>query len=333
MNKPAPMNIAQGAAVHRNVNNQSIIEGLLCESAFVSPKYFYDSIGSRLFELITMVPEYYPTRTEQTLMDLHRASIAKAVGPVDTLIDLGAGNCHKARELFSSIQPKQYLAIDISEDFLESSLVQMREVFPGIQMYALGADLTQPIKLAPAMQSHRKVCFYPGSSIGNFDPNHAIQLLQNFRNLADHNIQDPGSNLANASNGGLLIGVDLVKDDKILHAAYNDELGITAAFNRNVLSHLNSLISSDFNLADWGHDAFFNQALSRIEMHVYARRDLVVTWPGGERHFKSGESIHTENSYKYQIDIFKEMLLEAGYSDIQFWTDPNQWFAVFLAHA
>lgn len=315
------------------MKNQSIIDGLLCENAYISPKYFYDAIGSRLFELITMVPEYYPTRTEQSLMTLHREAIAAALGPVDTLIDLGAGNCQKARDLFASFQPQQYLAIDISVDFLESSLAQLRALYPAIQMRALGADLTQAITLPQELSEARKICFYPGSSIGNFDPHLAVDLLRNFKALVDYQFASQSQGEISPDPGGLLIGVDLVKDDKILHAAYNDELGITAAFNRNLLSHINSLISSDFNLADWGHDAFFNQALSRIEMHLYARRDLVVTWSGGERHFKSGESIHTENSYKYQIDIFKEMLMEAGYSHIQFWTDPNQWFAVFLAHA
>ncbi len=333
MSDPARLKVSVHSSVgHLDGQKQSIIEGLLCEHAFISPKYFYDSIGSRLFELITMIPEYYPTRTEQGLMASHREAIVTTVGVVDTLIDLGAGNCHKARELFSSIKPKQYLAIDISEDFLEESLAQMREAFPGIQMRAMAADLTQPITMDQDLLTQRKICFYPGSSIGNFDPDHAIRLLRNFRNLVD-NSNSLDSDPPLAVNGGLLIGVDLVKDDKVLHAAYNDELGITAAFNRNVLTHVNTLITSDFNLADWGHDAFFNQALSRIEMHVYARRDLVVSWPGGERYFKSGESIHTENSYKYQIEIFKEMLLEAGYSEVKFWTDPQKWFAVFFAQA
>jgi uncharacterized SAM-dependent methyltransferase len=201
-------------------------------------------------------------------------------------------------------------------------------------MHALGADLTQPITLPAELRAGRNICFYPGSSIGNFDPGQAIHLLRNFKSLVTNksdSAQVPG--VLHADRGGLLIGVDLVKDHLPLHAAYNDELGVTAAFNRNVLTHINSLISSDFNLADWGHDAFFNQALSRIEMHLYARRDVLVSWPGGSRHFSAGESIHTENSYKYQIEIFQEMLLEAGYSSSQYWTDPNQWFAVFLAHA
>ena len=315
------------------MKNQAIIDGLLCENAYISPKYFYDAIGSRLFELITMVPEYYPTRTEQSLMTLHREAIAAALGSVDTLIDLGAGNCQKASDLFTSIQPKQYVAIDISADFVESSLAHLRERHPAVDMWAVGADLTQPISLPAELRAGKKICFYPGSSIGNFDPHQAIDLLRNFKALLKSESAFPVDGEAGADRGGLLIGVDLVKDDKILHAAYNDELGLTAAFNRNVLIHINALISSDFNIADWGHDAFFNQALSRIEMHVYARRDLVVSWPDGERHFKSGESIHTENSYKYQINMFKEMLLEAGYSDTQCWTDPKQWFAVFLAHA
>lgn len=307
----------------------TLIKGLLSEPAHIEPKYFYDDVGSRLFELITLMPEYYPTRTEQGVMALYRQEIAHALGNVTTLIDLGAGNCHKARELFASVHPKQYVAVDISAEFLERALEELRAAFPGIRMHSLAADLTQAIHLSTDLDEGKKVCFYPGSSIGNFDPDQAIDLLKSMRRLAE---QDNGE-----SAGGLLIGVDLVKETSVLHAAYNDELGITAAFNRNMLTHINSLLGSDFKLEDWGHDAFFNQALSRIEMHLYARRNVNVHWPSGpgwsagERFFASGDSIHTENSYKYQIELFAEMLLQAGFSSSQFWTDPNQWFAVFYA--
>ena len=310
---------------------RTIIEDLLAEPARIEPKYFYDGVGSRLFELITLMPEYYPTRTEQALMAMHRDEIAGALGEVDTLIDLGAGNCHKARALFASIRPKQYVAVDISAQFLQRALDEMRPAFPDIRMQALAADLTRPIDLPAELSLGKKICFYPGSSIGNFDPNQAIDLMKSMRQLVE---QGEG-----ASQGGLLIGVDLVKETSVLRAAYNDELGITAAFNRNVLTHINSLLDSDFRLEDWGHDAFFNEALSRIEMHVYARRDVTVRWPAGlawpaaEKFFASGDSIHTESSYKYQTELFTEMLSLAGFSSSQFWTDPNQWFAVFYARA
>ncbi len=307
----------------------TIIKDLLSEPPCIEPKYFYDAVGSRLFELITLMPEYYPTRTEQGLMAIHRDEIARALGDVDTLIDLGAGNCHKARALFASVRPRQYVAVDISAQFLQRALDDMQPAFPDIRMQALAADLTRPIHLPPELDLGKAVSFYPGSSIGNFDPDQAVDLMKSMRQLVE---QGEG-----ASQGGLLIGVDLVKDTSVLHAAYNDELGITAAFNRNVLTHINSLLDSNFRLEDWGHDAFFNQALSRIEMHVYARRNVTVrwpagaAWPAGERFFASGDSIHTENSYKYQPELFIEMLAQAGFSSSQFWTDSNQWFAVFYA--
>ncbi len=313
------------------MSTQSIIKGLLAEPSQIEPKYFYDDVGSRLFELLTLMPEYYPTRTEQSLMRLHSREIAQTLGEVGVLIDLGAGNCHKARDLFATMQPKQYVAVDISATFLEQALGEMRASFPDIRMQALAADLTKPIALPSNLSGGKRVCFYPGSSIGNFDPGHAVQLMKEMRQLV---VQDNDS-----TAGGLLIGVDLVKDTAVLRAAYNDELGLTAAFNRNMLTHINRLLDSDFNLADWGHDAFFNEALSRIEMHLYARRDLTVHWPqgddhpGGHRFFASGESIHTENSYKYQTDFFAEMLAQAGFSSSQFWTDPARQFAVFYARA
>jgi dimethylhistidine N-methyltransferase len=313
------------------MSTQSIIKGLLAEPPQIEPKYFYDEVGSRLFELLTLMPEYYPTRTEQSLMRLHSREIAQTLGEVGVLIDLGAGNCHKARDLFATMQPKQYVAVDISATFLEQALDEMRASFPDIRMQALAADLTKPIALPSNLSGGKRVCFYPGSSIGNFDPGHAVQLMKEMRELVE---QDNDS-----TEGGLLIGVDLVKDTAVLRAAYNDELGLTAAFNRNMLTHINRLLGSDFNLADWGHDAFFNEALSRIEMHLYARRDLTVHWPqadghpAGQRFFASGESIHTENSYKYQTDFFAEMLAQAGFSSSQFWTDPARQFAVFYACA
>ncbi len=307
----------------------TLIEGLLSEPARIEPKYFYDGVGSRLFELITLMPEYYPTRTEQSVMAVYRQEIACALGEVATLVDLGAGNCQKARDLFASVRPKQYVAVDISAEFLESALQEMRASFPDIRMQSLAADLTQVIDLPTDLGEGKKVCFYPGSSIGNFDPGQAIELLKRMRQLVGQK--------GGGTPGGLLIWVDLVKENSVLHAAYNDELGITAAFNRNMLTHINSLLGSDFKLEDWGHDAFFNQALSRIEMHLYARRNVTVHWPSGpgwsagERFFASGDSIHSENSYKYQTELFAEMLLQAGFSSSQFWTDPNQWFAVFYA--
>jgi dimethylhistidine N-methyltransferase len=237
-------------------------------------------------------------------------------------VDLGAGNCAKGSQLFTSIKPKQYRALDISKEYLEAAVADLQKQFPQIEMSAHAIDLSLPL-VFPDLQALRKVFFYPGSSIGNFDPEKADQF---FTNLA-HECH---------GNGGLLIGVDLVKDIETLHLAYNDPLGVTAAFNLNALLNVNRLIGSNFQLQDWEHYAFFNASQSRIEMHLRARSDVQVILPGNgsQDHaisFSAGDLIHTENSYKYTQEQFVEKLRLAGFADIQYWTDPNQYFLVCFA--
>lgn len=297
---------------------QEIIDKLVSTNASIASKYFYDTLGSRLFELITRLPEYYPTRTEQALIHLHADAIARSVGSDAVLVDLGAGNCEKARALFPALKPRQYVAVDISTEFLEDALCGLQEEFPDIHMLAVDADLSVDLVLPAPVHAEPRVFFYPGSSIGNFDVEDAVALLSRIRRLC-------------TDTGGLLIGVDLIKGQAILEAAYDDGLGITAAFNRNVLNHLNRLIGSDFSLHDWKHRALYNHAQSRIEMHLEAANDNVVSWPGGGRRFSAGERIHTENSYKYRLDDFKAMLNRAGFSEIRAWTDEQAWFAVCYA--
>lgn len=297
---------------------QQIIDKLVATNASIASKYFYDTLGSRLFELITLLPEYYPTRTEQALLHRHADAIARSVGSGAVLVDLGAGNCEKARALFPALKPRQYVAVDISTEFLEDALCGLQEAFPDIHMLAVDADLSVDLVLPAPVHAEPRVFFYPGSSIGNFDAEDAVALLSRIRRLC-------------TDSGGLLIGVDLIKEQAILEAAYDDELGITAAFNRNVLNRLNRLIGSDFSPRDWKHRAIYNHAQFRIEMHLEAASDNVVSWPGGGRRFSAGERIHTENSYKYQLDDFKAMLNQAGFSEIRAWTDDQQWFAVCYA--
>lgn len=299
-------------------SRQQIIDKLLTAHACIASKYFYDTLGSRLFELITLLPEYYPTRIEQALLERHADAIARSLGSDAVLVDLGAGNCEKARRLIPALQPRQYVAVDISTEFLESALRELQQAFPGIDMLAVGADLSVDLVLPAPVHAASRVFFYPGSSIGNFDAEDAVALLSRIRRLC-------------ADSGGLLIGVDLVKDHAILEAAYDDGLGITAAFNRNALNHVNRLIGSDFYPRDWKHRAIYNHAQSRIEMHLEAVRDNTVHWPGGGRRFAVGERIHTENSYKYRLEDFKAMLNQAGFSEIRTWTDDRQWFAVCYA--
>jgi dimethylhistidine N-methyltransferase len=303
---------------------QELHLSLTADVPFISPKFFYDDIGSHLFDVITLLEEYYPTRTEQSIMDTYRAAIADAVGDCDVLLDLGAGNCVKASQLFNSIQPKQYRALDISKEYLEAAVADLQKQFPQIAMRAEAVDLSLPLAF-PDISNLRKIFFFPGSSIGNYDPEKADQFFANIAQECH-------------GNGGLLIGVDLVKDLETLHLAYNDPLGVTAAFNLNIFSHVNRITGSNFNLQDWEHYAFFNESQSRIEMHLRARSDVAVRLPsdGTKEHviqFKAGDLIHTENSYKYTEDGFTEKLRRAGFDPIYTWTDPKKHFLVCFANA
>lgn len=303
--------------------NQSLIEeitsGLKSGTPFISPKFFYDDIGSHLFEAITFLEEYYPTRVEKSIMRTFESQIASTVGACDVLLDLGAGNCAKASELFNSINPREYLALDISKDFLELAIADLQKRFPQIHMSAQVCDLAQPLSF-PELAGKKKTFFYPGSSIGNFNPDQVSSFFENIASICD-------------GSGGLLIGVDLVKDSDVLQRAYDDSLGITAAFNLNVLKHVNRIIGSDFDVSDWEHYAIFNQEQSRIEMHLRAKRDLMVTWLSQSINFKAGEMIHTENSYKYTKASFSNLLIKAGFHDVQIWTDPQELFMVCFARA
>lgn len=298
---------------------QEVLTGLRSTPPFISPKFFYDQLGSRLFEVITLLDEYYPTRVEKKIMQQNAEEIAAAVNDCDMLVDLGAGNCAKASDLFDSIKPKRYRALDISKDFLELALNDLQKRFPKIEMDSQVCDLNEQLDL-PDLADVRKVFFYPGSSIGNFEPPKASHFLKNIAMLCD-------------GKGGLLIGVDLEKDDQILNNAYNDSLGITAAFNLNVLHHINRVIGSNFKTANWQHYAIFNKLQSRIEMYLKALKDVEITYQNGVHHFKAGDLIHTENSYKYTKASFTEMLSKAGFKHIKTWTDAEEYFLVCYASA
>jgi L-histidine Nalpha-methyltransferase len=291
--------------------------GLLAPRAAIAPKYFYDPLGSRLFDAITELPEYYPTRTEAAIMAAHAAEMAAAVGSGRTLVDLGAGNCVKAGRLFATLKPRRYVAVDISVEFLRNALACLQREHPQMDMVGVGLDFSAALALPPEAGDSPRTLFYPGSSIGNFSPDAAQAFLRRAHEGS------PGSNL--------LIGVDLVKDKAVLDAAYDDRLGVTAAFNLNVLMHVNRLLGSDFDIADWRHLAFFDEDLSRIEMHLEARRAVTVQWPGGERRFAAGERIHTEDSCKYTVEAFDALLRRAGFAATHCWTDAQRWFAVFAA--
>ena len=313
--------------IHHTDNKAVLAElqhGLLAPAAHTSPKHLYDGLGSRLFEAITELPEYYPTRTEAAIFACHGSDMAAHVPGGATLVDLGAGNCQKAASLFASLVPCRYVAVDISVNFLRNALLTLQRQHPQMDMVGLGIDFSAGLSLPPeaAPSGQARVLFYPGSSIGNFTPEQALDFLRSVHTACG---TSPGS--------GLLIGVDLVKDVAELKAAYDDALGVTAAFNLNLLLHINRTLGTDFSVREWAHVALFNTVESRIEMHLQVRHTLTVHWPGGERTFIEGERIHTENSYKWTLSGFKTLLAQAGFVTTQAWTDPEQRFAVCWARA
>jgi dimethylhistidine N-methyltransferase len=300
-----------------------LLRGLGGALAYTSPKYLYDALGSRLFEAITELPEYYPTRTEAAIFANHGEAMAAHAPRHATLIDLGAGNCAKAASLFASLAPSRYVALDISVDFLRSALDNLQRHHPALDMVGVGMDFSAGLVLPPeagSPQTDARVLFYPGSSIGNFTPDEALVFLRSVHSACGLH---PAS--------GLLIGVDLVKATAELEAAYDDALGVTAAFNRNLLLHINRLCGTNFDLPDWRHVALFNSDESRIEMHLEATRAVSVRWADGARAFALGERIHTENSYKWTLENFSALLSRAGFQGMRHWTDAGQRFAVFWA--
>jgi dimethylhistidine N-methyltransferase len=298
-----------------------LLAGLSAPVAHIAPKYLYDALGARLFAAITELPEYYPTRTEAAIFTAHAEAMAGVLPAFDTLVDLGAGNCEKAARLFAPFHVRRYVAVDISVDYLRDSLDILRRQHPHMELMGVGLDFSATLVL-PAelgLGPGPRLMFYPGSSIGNFTPDEALGFLKQVH--------------AAAQGGGLLIGVDLVKPANVLEPAYDDPLQVTAAFNRNLLRHVCRLAGADFSLDDWRHVAFFNSAESRIEMHLEAVRDVRMRWPEGTRAFAAGERIHTENSYKWRIEDFADLLQQAGFRGLRHWTDERDWFAVFLAMA
>lgn len=304
--------------------------GLQAQPAHVAPKFFYDALGSRLFDAITELAEYYPTRTEAAIFETQGAAMAQQVPPGAVLMELGAGSCAKAVRLFPVLQPAVYVAVDISVGYLRGAMGPLQQRHTGLPMLGLGMDFSAELALPPAatdwlaaqgVTSAPRCVFYPGSSVGNFNRAEALALLRQAHAVCADG--GPG--------GGLLIGVDRVKPKAILESAYDDPLGVTAAFNRNLLLHTNVLLGTDFAPARWRHVAFFNEAESRIEMHLQSDGAQIVRWPGGERTFADGERVHTENSYKWQPEDFDALLGEAGFGASSHWTDEKGWFSVFWA--
>ena len=302
---------------------QQLAASLSAPRAWIAPAFFYDPLGSALFAAICELPEYYPTRTEREILDRHLPAVAQAVGAGGTLIDLGAGDCRKAESLFAALRPARYVAVDVSVQYLRVVLEALAPRHPGIEVVGVGADFAGGLRLPAGIVRGAPTFFYPGSSIGNFDAAEAAAFLRGLH----------GQAVAGEPAAGLLIGVDLVKPPDELARAYDDALGVTAAFNRNALAHANRVLGADFDVRDWRHVALWNAQASRIEMHLEALRPVAVRWPGGLRRFEAGERIHTENSYKYTASGFEALLRRCGWRCTHRWTDARERFALFHARA
>jgi len=303
-------------AIHHDFSSE-IEMGLLAQSPSISPKFLYDPLGSHLFTAITLLPEYYPTNTENSIFIEYQEQIATAVGIGGTLIDLGAGNCQKAESFFDALKPSSYIAIDFSAEYLEDALNKLAGKYPHIQMQCIGMDFSRELLIPNSITKKKRTFFYPGSSIGNFLSSEALELLKQIKNQA--------------SDGGLLVGVDLMKEDSVLMAAYDDPLKVTAAFNLNILRSVNSHLGSDFRVEQFRHKVKINHIENRVELYLEALEDLIVSWPGNSKVFKMGDLIHTEYSHKYTIESIKQMLINAGFQKTQIWTDPKDYFAVIYA--
>jgi dimethylhistidine N-methyltransferase len=300
---------------------RDLVQALAQRPRSISPKYFYDAQGSLLFDRICALPEYYPTRTETGILAQQAGEMAALMGPQAEIVEFGAGSLVKVRLLLDALQaPARYLPIDISGDHLGGAATALRRDYPGLEVRTVVADYTQPLALPPPLPgSGRRVGFFPGSTIGNFTPEEALRFL---RHAA-----------AVLRGGALLLGADLVKEPSVLHAAYNDVQGVTAAFNLNLLARANRELGTHLDLAQFAHSAFYNAPLQRIEMHLVSRsrQHLVV---GGQRFtLEEGESLHTENSYKFTIDGLHALAARAGFRPGPVWTDPQRLFCVHWLHA
>jgi len=286
-----------------------VLAGLAAKPKHISPKYFYDLAGSALFERITELPEYYPTRCELGLLQDNAPAIASLFPARCALIEFGAGSSRKARILLGAAATVEtYVPVDISGDFLQQDVAQLRRDFPHLAVYPLVADFTKTFEPPAPIAALPRVGFFPGSTIGNFEPHEAAKFLRN-----------AGAILG--ANAVLVLGVDLVKDPAILCPAYNDAEGVTAKFNLNLLARINRELGADFDLGTFEHHACYNREHSRIEMHLASTRRQKVRVNGKAVTFRAGETIHTENSYKYTLEAFEALAHGAGWSPLKVWSD------------
>ena len=312
--------VSEKTAIAAAVGNfrEEVLRGLSKSPRQLPCKYFYDERGAQLFQQICELPEYYITRTDLQILRLHGAEMAKALGPQIELIGLGTGAGTKTRILLEELKdPLVYVPIDISKEQLEKSSARFREMFPALQVLPVCADYLEPFELPlPRHLSSRSVVYFPGSTIGNFEPDAASEFLTRLADLA-------------GDGGGLLIGVDLQKDQRVLEAAYNDRAGVTAEFNKNLLTRANRELGANFKLERWQHQAIYNPVEGRIEIYLISETDQTVTISERAFQFSAGEKVLTEYSYKHSIPGFVALARQAGFRFEQIWTDDACWFGVF----
>jgi dimethylhistidine N-methyltransferase len=311
----APLAEAHGLDETISAFARDVIDDLSQHPKRLSPKYFYDAAGSELFEQITVLPEYYPTRTELGILRDRGGEISAIIPKGAALVEFGAGATTKVRLLLNQCAFGAYVPVDISGDFLKAQADGLRRDFPGLDVYPVAADFTAPFALPEAIAKMPKVGFFPGSTLGNFEPHEACGFLRSAREILGKDAQ-------------MVIGVDLEKDERVLYEAYNDAAGVTARFNLNVLDRINRELGGDFELPAFIHRAIYNRERHRIEMHLISKKAQKARVLDRSFSFRAGESIHTESSYKYSLDRFTALARGSGWTPRASWTDPAGMFSV-----
>lgn len=294
---------------------RAVLQGLRGRPRTIPPKFFYDARGSQLFDAICRQPEYYPTRTEESILRRHAGEIAELAGTGTLLIELGSGASRKVRLLLEALRPATYMGVDISRDFLMAAARRLAGDYPWLDVHATCMDFSRGLALEHCPSGLPRLAFFPGSSIGNFEPSQAQALLGDLARVLG-----PG--------GALLIGVDLKKDPAVLDAAYNDAAGVTAEFSRNLLRRMRDELGARLDPEGFRHHAFYNEPRGRIEMHLVSRARQRIAIDGEQFELDAGETIHTENSYKYSVAEFTALAAGAGYRPAWVWTDPQALFSV-----
>jgi L-histidine Nalpha-methyltransferase len=299
---------------------EDVLAGLSAPTPAVPARWLYDRRGSELFEAITELPEYYPTRTETALLQRYSRSVAELAGRGDAVVEFGSGSSTKTPTLLEAVEPCAYVPIDISGEFLASSAAALKEKFPLLPVHPVEADFMKPLELPRAVKDAPKLGFFPGSTIGNMVPATAVDLLR-------------AMNEPLGTGAFLLIGMDRLKDEELLVRAYDDAAGVTAKFNLNLLHRINQELDGTIPVEAFRHKAVWNDRMGRIEMHLEAVRDVEFSVSGEPFSFRSGETIHTENSHKYGVRDARTLLLAGGWQVVKEWTDPEEQFALILLQA